>query len=145
MKFASSKTQLLVVSTSRTALHLTLEGEVLLLRDEITVLEVTYNHKFTVKHNIERLGRDASRKISLFLDVKCLEILYKAQVRFSKEYSYLAWGKAASAHLSILDKVHARAVKLIMESSVTQELDLQSLQHRRDVADLTVMLKVHQH
>ncbi|KAG0720260.1 hypothetical protein GWK47_006869 [Chionoecetes opilio] len=71
-----------------------------------------------------------------------LEILYKAQVRSSLEYACLAWGGAANKHLALLDKVQARAVRIIEDNNAGQEPHLTTLQHRRDVAGLTVVFKV---
>lgn len=150
VKFAPHKTQMLLISRSRTTLSLTLEGEAVRPRDEVDVLGVTYDSALTFRSHIERLAREASgklaalRRISWLLDGKGLEVLYKAQVRSSLEYSCLAWGGAASRHLSLLDRVQARAVRLIRGSGGEQEPALQTLQHRRDVAGLTVMYKVHQ-
>ncbi|KAG0729533.1 hypothetical protein GWK47_003441 [Chionoecetes opilio] len=50
--------------------------------------------------------------MSWLLDSKGLEVLYKAQVRFSMEYACLGWGGAANKHLAPLDKVQGRAVRL---------------------------------
>lgn len=150
MKFASSKTQLLIVSRSRTDLRLVMGGEALVSRDEMEVLGVTYDSWLTFRTHIERLAREASgklaslRRISWLLDGKGLEMLYKAQIRSSMEYSSLAWGGAAKKHLSLLDKVQARAVRLIKDSGADRDPTLHSLQHRRDVAGLTVMFKVQQ-
>ena len=55
------------------------------------------------------------------------------------EFAPLSWGGAAPSHLELLDKMQRRAERLIfgdVESST-----LQSLQHRRDVAGLTVLYK----
>ncbi|KAG0722442.1 hypothetical protein GWK47_044460 [Chionoecetes opilio] len=82
--------------------------------------------------------------MSWLLDSKGLEVLYKAQVRSSMEYACLGWGGAANKHLALLDKVQDRALRLIRNSGAGQEPRLHSLQHRRDVAGLTVMYKVHQ-
>ncbi|KAG0721233.1 hypothetical protein GWK47_046873 [Chionoecetes opilio] len=60
------------------------------------------------------------------------------------EYACLGWGGAANKHLALLDKVQGRAMRLIRDSGAGQEPRLHSLQHRRDVAGLTVMYKVHQ-
>ena len=99
---------------------------------------------------MERLAREASgklaslRRISYLLDAKGLELLYKAQVRSSLEYACLAWGGAASKHLALLDKVQDRAERLIRDSELDFHPTLHTLQHRRDVAGLTVMFKVQQ-
>ena len=141
---------MLTVSRTRTPLNLTLEGVTITPRDEMDVLGVTYDSTLTFRRHIERLAREASgklaalRRISWILDGKGLEVLYKAQVRSSLEYSCLAWGGAASRHLSLLDRVQARAVRLIRGSAGGREPALQTLQHRREVAGLTVMYKVQQ-
>ncbi|KAG0728162.1 hypothetical protein GWK47_033049 [Chionoecetes opilio] len=80
--------------------------------------------------------------MSWLLDGRGLEILYKAQVRSSQENACLAWGGAANKHLALLDKVQARAVRIIEDNNAGQEPHLTTLQHRRDVAGLTVVFKV---
>ena len=96
VRFASQKTQQLVVSRSCTSLRLNLNGDTLTSRDEIEVLGVTYDRKLTFSSHIERLARQASgklvplRRMSWLLDGKGLEVLYKAQVRSSLEYVCLA-------------------------------------------------------
>ncbi|KAG0728248.1 hypothetical protein GWK47_032881 [Chionoecetes opilio] len=82
--------------------------------------------------------------MSWLLDSNGLEVLYRALVRSSMEYACLGWGGAANKHLALFDKVQGRAVRLIRDSGAGQEPRLHSLQHRRDVAGLTVMYKVHQ-
>ncbi|KAG0727862.1 hypothetical protein GWK47_003922 [Chionoecetes opilio] len=82
--------------------------------------------------------------MSWLLDSKGLEVLYKAQVRSSMEYACLGCSGADNKHLALLDKVQDRAVRLIRDSGAGQEPRLHSLQHRRDVAGLTMMYKVHQ-
>ena len=102
-------------------------------------MRVIYDSALTFRHNIERLAREASgklaslRRISWLLDGNGLEILYKAQVRSSLEYSCLAWDGAASRHHSLLDRMQARTVRLITDSGAGHEPKLHSLQHRRDV------------
>ena len=117
---------------------------------EVDVLGVTYDSRLTFKTHIERLAREASgklaslRRISWLLDSKGLEVLYKAQIRSSLEYACLAWGGAANTHLELLDKVQARALRLVRDQGSEHESHIHSLQHRRDVAGLTVMFKVQQ-
>ena len=147
VKFASNKTQLLIVSRSSTTLRLTLAGEAILPRDEVEVLVVTYDSALTFRHQIDHLVREASgklaslKRISWLLDAKGLEVLYKAYIHSFLEYSCLAWGGAANRHRSLLDRMQARALRLIKESGAGHEPKLHSLQHRRDVAGLTVIFK----
>ncbi|XP_063881613.1 LOW QUALITY PROTEIN: probable G-protein coupled receptor CG31760 [Scylla paramamosain] len=55
-----------------------------------------------------------------------------------------SWGGAANKHLALLDKVQDRAARLIRNSELGLQPALHTLQHRRDVAGLTVMFKVQQ-
>ncbi|XP_063869600.1 uncharacterized protein LOC135105396 [Scylla paramamosain] len=150
VKFAPNKTQMSIISRSRTPLQLSLEGQAIRRQDEMDVLGVTYDSALTFRHYIERLARKASgklaslRRMSWLLDDKGLEILYKAKVRSSLEYSSLAWGGEATRHLSLLDRVQTRAVRLIKDSGDRNEPKLHSLQHRRDVAGLVVIYKIQQ-
>ena len=96
VKFASHKTQLLVVSRSCRPLQLSFSGDTLAPRDEMEVLGVTYDRKLTFSSHIEQLARQASgklaslRRMSWLLDGRGLELLYKAQVRSSLECACLA-------------------------------------------------------
>ena len=109
---------------------------------------VTYDNKLTFKSHISQLARTAGgkltslRRISWLLDCRGRELLYKAQVRSSLEYSCLAFGGAASSHLSKLDGVQRRAEKIICDHHPEQSGSLQTLRHRRDVAGLTTLYKV---
>ncbi|KAG0712583.1 hypothetical protein GWK47_002052 [Chionoecetes opilio] len=76
------------------------------------------------------------------LDGRGLEIFYKAQVRSSLDYACFAWGGAVNKHLTLLDKIQARAVRIIKDKVAGQEPHLTTIQHRRDVAGLTVVLTV---
>ncbi|XP_045105433.1 uncharacterized protein LOC123500953 [Portunus trituberculatus] len=143
VRFAPQKTKLLVASRSRPALQLDFSGETLTPQDEVEVLGVTYDRELTFRTHIERLAREASGRISWLLDSEGLELLYKTQVRSSLEYACLAWGGAARTHLALLDKVQERAARLIKGNNTGQEPCLHTLQHRRDVAGITVMYKVH--
>ena len=141
-------TQLMIVSRSCTSPGLNFSGDTLTPRDEMEVLGVTYDRKLTFSSHIERLARQASgklaslRRMSWLLDARGLEVLYKAQVRSSLEYACLAWGGAANKHLGLLDKVQDRAARLISDNNVGPVPHLHALQHRRDVAGLTVVFKV---
>jgi hypothetical protein len=55
------------------------------------------------------------------------------------EYCSHVWGGAFPTTLKCLDRVQKRAIRLIANSSLTDRLD--SLQHRRNVADLTIFYK----
>ena len=150
--FAPHKTQLLVVSRTRQDIQLRFNGAALLPQEEVSILGVTYDSKLTFKSHISQLARTAAgkltslRRISWLLDCRGRELLYKAQVRSSLEYSCLAFGGAASSHLAKLDGVQRRAERIIFDHHPEQSGSLQTLRHRRHVAGLTTLYKVqHMH
>ncbi|KAK4297373.1 hypothetical protein Pmani_030191 [Petrolisthes manimaculis] len=111
------------------------------------ILGVTYDDKLTFKPHIMQLARTTAgqlaslRRISWLLDNRRRELLYKAQIRSTLEYSCLAWGGAAPSHIAVLDKVQRRAERIIWDGQQRQPGALQCLQHRRDVAGLTTFFK----
>ena len=148
VSFAPHKTQLLVVSRTQHDIRPTFNGMPLTPQREMKVLGVTYDAKLTFRSHIEQLARTAAgqlaslRRITWLLDERGRELLYKAQIRSTLEYSCLAWGGAAPTHLATLDRVQRRAERLIWELHPEQQSTLLSLQHRRDVAGLTTLYKV---
>ena len=56
------------------------------------------------------------------------------------EFAPLTWGGAAPTHLELLNKLQRRAERLIYGE--TENSNLPSLQHRRDVAGMTVLYKI---
>ncbi|KAK3857130.1 hypothetical protein Pcinc_036597 [Petrolisthes cinctipes] len=147
VSFAPNKTQLLVVSRTRHDIRLFFDGAFLTPSRELKILGVTYDDKLTFKPHIMQLARTAAgqlaslQRISWLLDNRRRELLYKAQIRSSLEYSCLAWGGAAPSHISVLDKVQRRAERIIWDGQQRQPGALQCLQHRRDVAGLTTFFK----
>ncbi|KAG0712820.1 hypothetical protein GWK47_017590 [Chionoecetes opilio] len=69
----------------------------------------------------------------------------RAQVRSLMEYAPLTWSSCPPSYLSLLDKVQARAQRLIPLKALQDQLlpPLQPLQQRRDVAGLCVVYKTH--
>ena len=61
------------------------------------------------------------------------------------EYAPLTWSSCPPSYLGLLDKVQNRAQRLIHGKMTPglQPLPLQSLQHRRDVAGLCAIYKIH--
>lgn len=114
------------------------------------MLGLTYDSRLTFRTHIQQLARAASRKltslrrISWLMDSRGREVLYKAQIRSSLEYSCLTWGGAASTHLALLDKIQERAWRIITDRQPEHLPTLQTLQHRRDVAGLTTLYKIQQ-
>jgi len=124
-----------------------MDGRLLNEQDSINILGVKFDYKLTFKQHIETLANKASQKLSGFRWILHLLTednafqLHKSQVRSVMEYARLAWNGAPQTHLGLLDKVEARATKLIYRLQRTENPTLDSLQHRRDVAGLTVLYK----
>ncbi|KAK4318557.1 hypothetical protein Pmani_010466 [Petrolisthes manimaculis] len=147
VSFAPHKTHLMVVSRTRHDIRLFFDGAFLAPSKELKILGVTYDDKLNFKPHIMQLARTAAgqlaslRRISWLLDNRGRELLYKAQIRSTLEYSCLAWGGAAPSHIAVLDKVQRRAERIIWDGQQRQPGALQCLQHRRDVAGLTTFFK----
>ncbi|MPC85743.1 hypothetical protein E2C01_080532 [Portunus trituberculatus] len=136
VKFAPYKTQLLNITRSSVPLSLNFSGRTLAPQDEVEVLGITYDCRLTFKSHIEQLAREASGKLA-----SLRRMLWLLNNR-GLEYACLAWGGTARKHLVLIEKVQEHSAQLIKEKGAAQEPRLEALQKRRDVAGLTVVLKV---
>src|SRR3978361_186707 len=68
-----------------------------------------------------------------------LLVLYRAQIRPPLEYCSHIWSSAPKHTLNMLDSVQRRAIRLISNPALT--CSLQSLEHRRTVADLSLFYR----
>ena len=99
---------------------------------EMKILGVIYDSKMTFRTYITHLASTVAGKVAVFgrifwlFDCEDRELLYKAQVRSSLEYSCLAWGGAASSHLAMLEKFQQRAVRIICDDHPEQQSNLHS-------------------
>ena len=91
----------------------------------------------TATHASQKLGF-LSRARGFFSPSQLLTI-YKCQIRPSLEYCSHIWGGAPRSSLHLLDKAQSKAVRLINNPSLTRSL--QSLSHRRLVADLSIFYR----
>ncbi|XP_042890078.1 uncharacterized protein LOC122265006 [Penaeus japonicus] len=139
---------MVITRTPQPTIKLYFDGKLPRPEDEVEILCVTYDKKLTFKAHTENIVRKASRKlaslrrISWLLDVRGREVLYKSQIRYVMEYAPLTWGGAAKKHLDLLDRIQSRAIKIINGEDPGNLNNLQNLQHRRDVAGLTVMFRI---
>ena len=65
--------------------------------------------------------------------------IYNSQIRPSLEYCSHVWGGAPKSSLHLLDRVQSKAIRLINNLNLTNYL--QSLSHRRLVADLSIFYR----
>lgn len=97
---------------------------------------------------IEEKAKTAAKKLGILFKVRRyftpeqLLRLYQAQVRSCMEYCSHLWDGSAKYQLDALDSVDRRARRLIGDDALV-ETKLQSLEHRRKVASLSVFYKVY--
>ena len=94
------------------------------------------------KHHIHSIAKHASQKLGFlsrargYFSPPQLLTIYKSQIRPSHEYCSHIWGGAPKFFLHLLDKVQSKATRLINNPNLSNSL--QSLSHRRLVADLSI-------
>lgn len=145
VKIAAEKTQACIFSRMQDVNNnpdIFISGRLLPHQESLSILGVKFDKHLTFGDHVKNLAQKASQRLSVlrrikgYLERDGLEILYKTQVRSFFEYAPLAWCGAPQSILRSLDAVQRRAEKII---SGDEKLD--SLQHRRDVAGLTVFFK----
>ncbi|KAJ8722965.1 hypothetical protein PYW07_004145 [Mythimna separata] len=116
--------------------------------DRLQLLGVEISSDLNFGRFIESKAKIAARKLGVLAKVRQyftpgqLLMLYKAQVRSCVEYCSHIWAGAAKCHLAALDSVEGRAKRLIGDPDLANS-NLQSLQHRRRVASLSVFYRMH--
>jgi retron-type reverse transcriptase len=147
VRFNSLKTHSMFITKKRTInenIHL-MDGEVLINVDSMTMLGVKIDNTLTWRQHTNSMAKRASAKLAYLFRARRyftslqLLLLYKAQIRPLMENCYHVWGGAAKSNLEILDKVQRSAIRLINDASLTDSL--QSLSHRRQVAELCIFYR----
>ena len=149
IQFAAEKSQSMVISRRKVPINrqdLHMGGQKLQETEKICILGVKFDSTLNFSSHINNIAKQASQKLAAMrrilhlLTTETATMLYKSQVRSAMEYACLTWSGSAQMHLKTLDKIQARALFLIAQiSGDLQPID--SLQHRRDVAGLTVLYK----
>ena len=147
---APEKTQVLHISRRREDAHppaFFLEGKRLPLQQSISILGVEVDAGLTFTTHVRRVARDAAwrlscvRRVGKLLDGPGIASLYRAQVRPVMEYAPLTWSSCPPSYLAGLDRIQARAQRMVQMRNQDQQPNFQPLQQRRDVAGLCVMYK----
>ena len=145
VKFNASKTCFIPISLSRFSSDYSImfdDTEIEPL-SSINILGLNVNDKLSWRSHIEGLAKSASRKLGVlfrcrsFFSSSELLKLYVGLIRPCMEYCSHVWG--GSPYVRILDRVEAKAFRLINDASSTSQLD--SLSLRRRVASLTIFYK----
>ena len=147
VKFNNTKTQLCTISIrrSKNPHSININGNTLKECEKVRLLGVEVCSGLKWNEHIQQLASSAAKKLGFlnrcrkyFTSRQVLQI-YKSFIRPCMEYCSQVWGGAARTTLKMLDSVQKRAIKIIRNPQITKDLD--TLQHRRDVADLSVFYK----
>ena len=156
VELAQDKTQVMLVSRHRGPRTITippilLDGKVLPLQSTVHILGIEVNSCLSFTDHVRKLASRAAgrlsciQRVSHLLDADGIKNLYAAQVRSIMEYAPLTWSSCPPSYLNLLDKVQDRAQRLITQRVPPGRhlTPLQPLQHRRDVAGLSAVFKIH--
>uniref|UniRef100_A0A0P4VTV9 Reverse transcriptase domain-containing protein n=1 Tax=Scylla olivacea TaxID=85551 RepID=A0A0P4VTV9_SCYOL len=152
--FAPEKTQAMVVSRSPAAEPaveggLSFGGLPLELQESVKILGVEVDRGLRFDRHVKHIALKAShrvsslRRVANLLDRRGRLLLYKAQIRPYLEYAALSWMSCAATHISKLDGIQRRALRLVEAAGAPAhpEAPVDTLEHRRDVAALVVFHK----
>ncbi|CAH2251936.1 jg13822 [Pararge aegeria aegeria] len=150
VKFNAAKTQSCLFSAKKSPFTLapTFRGVSVPISDHIELLGVNISSNLNFGKCIESKAKVAAKKLGILNKVRRYFTpgqrlaLYQAQVRTCMEYCSHLWGGSAKYQLEALDSVDRRARRIIGDNSLTQA-KLHSLQHRRNVACLSVFYRIY--
>ena len=147
VRFNSSKTQLCTISLRRleNPHSININGNRVKEYEKVRLLGVDVCSNLKWNEHITQLATNAAKKLGFlnrcrkFFTSRQILQIYKSFIRPCMEYCSQVWGGAAETTLKMLDSVQKRAIRVIRNPQLTTELD--TLKHRRDVADLSVFYK----
>ena len=122
-----------------------MNGHKLDISSSITQLGLSISSNLTWKPHINSIAKHASQKLGFlsrahgYFSPSQLLTIYKSQIHPSLEYCSYVWGGAPKSSLQLLDRVQSNAIRLINNRNLTNSL--QSLSHRRLVADLSMFYR----
>src|SRR3978361_2310049 len=122
-----------------------MNGQVLPSDAAISLLGVTASSNLSRHDHVTDIAKAASKKLGFlfrarrYFTSQQLLVLYRAEIRPPLEYCSHIWSSAPKHTLNMLDSVQRRAIRLIGNPALT--CSLQSLEHRRTVADLSLFYR----
>ena len=128
--------------------HLVFCGRTLPESLSFKVVGLTFTCKMSWNKHISNIAKSASRALSHLyrarnvVSRRTLSMIYKSHVRSRMEYCCPIWMGASASSLALLDRVQAKAAKIIGHA---EAIELQSLAHRRGVAALSAMHRIVHH
>ena len=121
-----------------------MNGHKLDISSSFTQLGRSISSNLTWKPHINSIAKHASQKLGFpsrtrgYSSLSQILTIYKSQIRPSLEYCCHFWGGANKSSLH-RDRVQSKAIRLINNPNLTNSL--QSLSHRRLVADLSIFYR----
>ena len=115
------------------------------ISSSITQLGPSISSNLTWKPHINSIAKHTSQKLGFlprargYFSPSQILTIYKSQIRPSLENCSHVWGGAPKSSLHLLDRVQSKAIRLINNLNLTNSL--QSLSHRRLVADLSIFYR----
>nr|CAI5833500.1 unnamed protein product [Callosobruchus analis] len=125
-----------------------MEGRPIVESPSVKLLEINISNNMSWHDHVFSIAKTESQKLEVLFRCRKLYIpeqlllLYKAQIRPSLEYCSHVWSCAPKHSLKLLDSIQSRAVRLIDTPNLTRDLD--SLEHRRRVAALSLFYRFYQ-
>nr|CAI5858087.1 unnamed protein product [Callosobruchus analis] len=122
-----------------------MEGRPIVESPSVKLLGINISNNMSWHGHMVSIAKTASQKLGVLFHCSKLYapeqllLLYKAQIRPSLEYCSHVWSCAPKHSLKLLDSTQNRAVRLIDTPNLTRDLD--SLEHRRRVAALTLFCR----
>lgn len=117
------------------------------ISSHLELLGLTLSSDLNFGRSIEEKAKITARKLGILNKVRRyftreqILTLYEAQVRPCIEYCSHLWGGAAKCHLDSLETLDRRAWRIVSDDNLTSK-KLHSLNHRRQVASLSVFYKI---
>ncbi|RVE49051.1 hypothetical protein evm_006297 [Chilo suppressalis] len=148
--FNAAKTQACLFTAKKRPFDLapTFRDVTVPITDHLELLGISLSPTLNFGSYIESKAQLAAKKLGILSKVRRyfkpeqLLTLYQAQVRSCMEYCSHLWDGSAKYQLEALEAIEKRAIKLIGNDALCRA-KLQSLEHRRKVASLSVFYRLH--
>ncbi|XP_063362860.1 uncharacterized protein LOC134651689 [Cydia amplana] len=150
VRFNATKTQACLFTAKRSQFTLapTFQNVSLPVTNHLELLGLSLKPNLNFGSTIESRAKTAAKKLGVLFKVRRyftpnqLLSLYQAQVRSCMEYCCHLWDGSAKYQLAALDSIERRAHRLLGDDPAVKS-KLQSLDHRRRVACLSVFYRIH--
>ena len=126
-----------------------MNGHKLGISSSFTQLDLSISSNYTWKPHINSIAKHEFHRLGFlskargYFSPSQLLTIYKSQIRPFWSTARMSGGGAPKSSLNLLDRVQSKVIRFINNPSLTNSL--QSLSHRRLVADLSIFFYFHGH